>query len=286
MQKVMTDRINAENVTPSGWIRDGGIQVFDVTSDRKRGDDGTHRFRTDASEPFRDMNDFYERFQPRLTADEFEEAVELLVDRWMRNELSFSLIEDKRILDMGCRSGRYSYALSKLGAEEVVAVDAETPTVPEEIDASGVEFRAGDVLQLPVEDGEFDFVYCNGTLTHIEEWIRGIEEARRVLKPGGWLWLYVACEHSSWDPIDNIRTKMTQEDAEVFKRYLLWRGVRPGRAFWLTDIFFVDERYYRTREEVKYALNEQGFKDLRFLGDFSGCRTETGLRVLAKKPAP
>lgn len=229
------------------------------------------------------MSDFYEEVQPRLTAEEFEEALDLLVDRWIRNDLSFSLLEDSEILDMGCRSGRYSYALSQLGAEYVVGIDADRPDPPEGIDTTNIEFQQGNILNLSFDDNRFDFVYCNGTLTHTEDWHQGIKEAHRVLKPGGWLWLYVARKHESWERIDRIREKMAEEDGEIFKRYLLWRGVRPGRAFWLTDIFFVSDRFYRTQSEVESALKEFGFGEVRFLGEFAGQRAKTGLRALAQK---
>ena len=52
-----------------------------------------------------------------------ENAVDLIKTRFSRNRISLEMIQNKRILDMGCGSGRYSCALSILGAGEVVGVD-------------------------------------------------------------------------------------------------------------------------------------------------------------------
>jgi SAM-dependent methyltransferase len=42
-----------------------------------------------------------------------------------------------------------------------------------------------DIRDLPFADGSFDAVYTMGTIEHIDEYVRAIDEVRRVLKPGG-----------------------------------------------------------------------------------------------------
>ncbi len=43
----------------------------------------------------------------------------------------------------------------------------------------------GDIRDLPFRDGSFDFVYTMGTIEHIDEYPRAVEEVFRVLAPGG-----------------------------------------------------------------------------------------------------
>jgi SAM-dependent methyltransferase len=44
---------------------------------------------------------------------------------------------------------------------------------------------AGDIHEMPIEDNSFDCVFCTGTLEHVRDPRRAVEEIYRVLKPGG-----------------------------------------------------------------------------------------------------
>ena len=43
-----------------------------------------------------------------------------------------------------------------------------------------------DVHEIPFEADEFDVVFCNHVMEHIEDDIKAMGEILRVLKPGGW----------------------------------------------------------------------------------------------------
>ncbi|TSC64203.1 MAG: type 11 methyltransferase [Parcubacteria group bacterium Gr01-1014_106] len=49
----------------------------------------------------------------------------------------------------------------------------------------------GDIHHLPLEDDSFDAVICISVLEHVEEPQQAMKEVRRVLKPGGYCFLYV-----------------------------------------------------------------------------------------------
>lgn len=57
--------------------------------------------------------------------------------------------------------------------------------------AQGVPGRlvCGDALALPFGPGAFDLVLCRDLLHHLEQRDRAVRELRRVLKPGGVLWI-------------------------------------------------------------------------------------------------
>jgi len=207
------------------------------------------------------VTDFYDLAWKGFAKQQLEEATWLLFQRWRLNELPFSLIEGKTVLDAGCGSGRYSHALLQLGAGKVVGVDAERPAFK----AKGFVFRKGSVLNLPFEDDSFDFVFCNGVLHHTKYWKRGLKEVCRVTSHGGWLWLLVAGKSRHWALADRIRKKVNSADAEAFKNYLLLRGWPPNKIFFLLDTFFTPHRDYISKSEVGHELWRNGFTRIGFL---------------------
>ncbi len=98
-----------------------------------------------------------------------------------------------RVLDLACGTGLNFPHLRELVGEhgQVVGVDL-TPAMLDiarkMISTKGwknVEVREADAANLPFPDASFDKVIITFALTIIPEYVRAIEEVRRVLVPGG-----------------------------------------------------------------------------------------------------
>ncbi len=100
-------------------------------------------------------------------------------------------------MDLGSGSGRYSCALSLLGAKEVIAVDygdfgiAKGRTLAQNYGLDNVHFQKESFLDSPFEDESFDFIFCNGTTHHSEDMTKATRELFRVLKKDHCAWCYV-----------------------------------------------------------------------------------------------
>jgi ubiquinone/menaquinone biosynthesis C-methylase UbiE len=93
------------------------------------------------------------------------------------------------VLDAGCGAGSGSALLA--GAEAAVhAVDSSHADVVRSRDTCpDLKAVTADVCQLPYRDGRFDLVISSHVLEHLAQPELYLSEIRRVLAPGGLLWL-------------------------------------------------------------------------------------------------
>jgi len=107
--------------------------------------------------------------------------------------LALGVQRGERVLDVACGTGLNFSHLRELVGEEgyVLGVDV-TPAMldiaRQRIARRGwknVEVREVDAAQLPFLDASFDKAICTFALSIIPDHVRAIEEARRVLVPGG-----------------------------------------------------------------------------------------------------
>lgn len=110
----------------------------------------------------------------------------------------------KRILDIGCRRGKGAYKLSELAGPEgfVLGIDWRAPFVAQAqegitaaLDRSGLSesnlaFRTAypeNLRDADIEDGSFDAVYLNNSITLLYDPIEALRECARALTPEGLL---------------------------------------------------------------------------------------------------
>ena len=104
------------------------------------------------------------------------------------------LASARRILALGCGTGIEVRALKRLIAPDVVVIgidhspalieDARRLTVDEGL-AANVTYQTGDAHDLHCADGEFDLVTLHTLISHVEDPLQVLREARRVVRPGG-----------------------------------------------------------------------------------------------------
>jgi SAM-dependent methyltransferase len=114
---------------------------------------------------------------------------DLLNEHLARYAFAERLAGSKRILDAGCGIP-YGSAFLARSATQVFALDNSREPLREgrrEYAAGNVFYLQGDCANLPLADASVDVVVAFEVIEHLENWRGLLEEARRVLAPGGQL---------------------------------------------------------------------------------------------------
>lgn len=104
-----------------------------------------------------------------------------------------SLKEGEVVLDLGSGAGFDAFlAAGKVGPTgKVIGVDMTEPMIKKARENAkkdgyaNVEFRLGDIENLPVDDNSIDVIISNCVINLVPDKARAFKEACRVLKPGG-----------------------------------------------------------------------------------------------------
>ncbi len=95
----------------------------------------------------------------------------------------------RRVLELGCGTGRILGPLSEIAAE-AVGVDFAAGMIAK-ARSRGLDARHADLCALPFPDASFDLSCSFKVLPHVPDPRSAIEEAARVTRPGGHLLLEV-----------------------------------------------------------------------------------------------
>lgn len=130
------------------------------------------------------------------------------------------------ILDLGCGQGHHTEALLRLGFPvhacdpRPEAVEATRETVGDLLEQGDVEtvVQVASLDAMDYPDATFDWVVATEAETYAstEEDLRTLfEEGRRLLKPGGWMYVSLpAVEEGSAEPVDDDTARFSENTIE------------------------------------------------------------------------
>jgi ubiquinone/menaquinone biosynthesis C-methylase UbiE len=190
--------------------------------------------------------------------------------------------ERLRVLDLGCGSGTWLALVASVGCD-VAGIDLSVEAIAAARNLLEADLRVGRAEQLPWPDAVFDRVMCINALHHFEVPARALDEAFRVLRPGGRL-LSIGL-----DPHERVGRWFVYEYfpetlAVDFERF----PSRRQREAWLTDTGFVNPLVKVASHVAMVFPVDQAVRDRAFepaftsgLGLLSPDQYEAGLRRIA-----
>jgi SAM-dependent methyltransferase len=109
-------------------------------------------------------------------------------------------LKGKRVLDIGCRDGLFSFAAESMGVQEVVGIDNDLSKPATEFlipfFKSKIKMVGKNLYDLKLDDfGLFDTVIFPGVLYHLRYPFWGLRAIRNILKVGG----HLLTETGIWD---------------------------------------------------------------------------------------
>ncbi len=168
------------------------------------------------------------------------------------------LHDNMSVLDIGCGTGRLYQIFQEFQGVDYIGLDqSEGQIAMAKQDFPDNKYIVSEMTNLPLEDKKFDFVFCIATLHHlpdVESRKKALLEMRRVLKPGGYLFM------TNWN-MNSAGAQKTIKKGKWFKTeenggYIVSWSSPEGEK--------IGDRYYYGfgLEELHMLLKETGFEVL------------------------
>ena len=122
------------------------------------------------------------------------------------NDLSKDItLEDKKVLEVGCGTGRISNEIVDRKANLTV-LDIGKNLVRQVSEKYGCDGTVGDACDLPFEDHSFDIVISSECIEHTPNPMKAVSEMCRVCKPGGTV--CITSPNKLWYPVLWLSVKL------------------------------------------------------------------------------
>ncbi len=185
----------------------------------------------------------------------------VLKDLLKRSDLNIKFFKNKKIIDIGCGSGRFTVAFAKLGAKLSVGVDLGDDglkigrLIAKRQKLKNVKFYKANVLKLPFKNNSFDFVFCKGVLHHTGNTYRGLSELKRVLKKNSNAFIYLYGSGGIFWKTRKLMRKVMKEIPLDYSINVLKMIGMPSRR-----TIFVDSWYVPIEDHINQNHLETWFK--------------------------
>ena len=214
----------------------------------------------------------FQKLWTNYTFDEFKkERLNVYTKRIEINKIQ-GLIKNKRIVDFGCGHGNFLMDLLKFKPKECVGIDYGKNSIDfankfrkEFYSEQKISFLIRSVYQSKLKNNFFDFAIQNGVFHHLSNENKAYKEVYRVLKSGGYLWVYTDGGGGIRDFVWDLSQKLLENiNNNVVQNQIRSLGMIKDKEYHLGDE--LSARYNHINlTDIKAKLKKIGFKYVRQL---------------------
>ena len=194
-----------------------------------------------------------------------------------------NLIKNKICVDAGCGSGRYSYALYKLGAKKVIGFDKNPKTVSHAkkiFNTKKIKFHVAENKFPKIQKHSVDFIFSNGVIHHDYKIDEQLKSLSQILKKGGSMWIYVNGKMGLFSQIvDTCRHLLS----DVKSYELIWHLNKfiknKNKIYWYLD-YLIPIYFWQDKKQFEKKLKKYFIID-KFLD--KGIKTDQSQILLSSK---
>jgi SAM-dependent methyltransferase len=152
-------------------------------------------------------------------------------------------------LDLGCGTGSNRETLLDF-SEWVIGVDLGWGALQLNRPLDSASLCQADAMNLPFIDRCFDLVVALDLLEHLPDENLGVREMWRILKPGGYLVIFVPAFEWLWSKMDEVARHIRRYDAGQLRRMLINHGFLIQRVTYGNMLLFPFMVAYRSIQRV------------------------------------
>lgn len=214
----------------------------------------------------------FEKLWVNYTFEEFKkERLGRYTKRIKINKLQ-PLIKNKKIVDFGCGHGNFLMSMLKFKPKECIGIDYGKKSIEyankfkkKYFSKQNISFFTRSVYRSKLNKNYFDFAIQNGVFHHLEDENKAYTEVHRVLKVGGYFWIYTTGGGGIKDFVWRVSQKLLQNiDNDVVQNQIRSSGLTVNKEYILGD--GLSAKYRRTDlTSIKIKLKKIGFKFIKQL---------------------
>lgn len=139
------------------------------------------------------------------------------------------------ILDVGCGTG---LLMTELKEYNIEGIDVSPRAVAFCKERGLTNVTEGSAEHIPRPDNQYDVILALDVIEHIKDDLGSLREMKRVLKPGGYLILFVPAFMFLWSVTDDNSHHFRRYTREELCRKVEQAGLRVARASYFNTILF------------------------------------------------
>jgi SAM-dependent methyltransferase len=170
---------------------------------------------------------------------------------WIRQR--YPSRNDLDILDAGCGTGLMLQELRPLGRAEGVDISEEALQFCRK--RGLVDVHNADLLHLPFADDHFDVITALDVLEHLDDDTGALREFKRVLKPGGRVFIFAPAHKWLWSLQDEVSHHKRRYVARTLRARVLDAGLEVERqtyvSTFLLPVIFFGRQWLKVRRNFR-----------------------------------